>query len=264
MSKTDLPDDRNSDQWAGLRRLTPARIALGRAGVSLTTARNLEFQIAHAQARTAVHSALEIDRLRQDLGPEGQGALLVGSRAPDRATYLQRPDLGRLLAPESYEMLQSHRPDQQPDVAIVLADGLSALATQTSAPPFLASLWPLLSAAGLEPAPLVIATQARVAIGDEIAQALGARMVLVLIGERPGLSAADSLGLYLTWAPHAGSTDADRNCISNIRPGGLGFDDAAHRAIYLLREAARLRLSGVGLKDRTETIAATPAPEALS
>ncbi|MGE4327641.1 MAG: ethanolamine ammonia-lyase light chain EutC, partial [Pseudodonghicola sp.] len=189
MSKTDLPEDRNSDQWAGLRRLTPARIALGRAGVSLTTARNLEFQIAHAQARTAVHSALEIDRLRQDLGAEGQGALLVGSRAPDRATYLQRPDLGRLLAPEAYEMLQSHRPDQQPDVAIVLADGLSALATQTSAPPFLAALRPLLSAAGLEPAPLVIATQARVAIGDEIAQALGARMVLVLIGERPGLSA---------------------------------------------------------------------------
>lgn len=264
MSKTELPDDRSADQWAGLRRLTPARIALGRAGVSVTTARHLDFQIAHAQARTAVHSALDVDRLRQDLGTEGQDALQVCSQAPDRATYLQRPDLGRLLAPRTYEMLQSHRPDHQPDVAIVLADGLSALATQTSAPPFLAALWPLIRAAGLSPAPLVIATQARVAIGDEIAQALGARMALVLIGERPGLSAADSLGLYLTWAPRVGSTDADRNCISNIRPGGLGADDAAHRAIYLLREAARLKLSGVGLKDRTETIAAPPAPEALS
>ncbi|MDK3017387.1 ethanolamine ammonia-lyase subunit EutC [Pseudodonghicola flavimaris] len=256
------------DPWSPLRQLTPARIALGRAGVSLPTARHLEFQIAHARARTAVHSELDIAALQSALGPTAAQLLPVTSQAPDRATYLQRPDLGRRLAPDSAETLRAARsetvPDLAPDLAIVLADGLSALATQSSAPPFLAALTPRLREAGLRLAPLTVATQARVALGDKIAQALGARMVMVLIGERPGLSAADSLGLYLTWNPRDDSTDADRNCLSNIRPGGLSFEDAAHRAAYLAREAMRLQLSGVGLKDRTETITGDATPDRIA
>ena len=263
MSDKRLPTATASDPWSGLRQFTPARIALGRSGVSQTTARHLEFQIAHAQARTAVHSALDLPQLRSDLAPLNLPMIEVASQAPDRATYLQRPDLGRQLSPDSRAALQAARPDDTADVVIVLADGLSALATQSSAPPFLAALAPLLDTTGTRLAPLVLARQARVALGDQVASALGARMVVMLIGERPGLSAADSLGLYLTWAPRADSTDADRNCISNIRPGGLNFQDAAHRAAYLLREAARLQLSGVGLKDRTETITAAAPPEQI-
>ncbi len=243
---TKLPDQRFQDPWTKLRRHTSARIALGRTGVSLSTARNLEFQVAHARARTAVHSALDLDALETAVGP----LIRVTSRAPDRAAYLQRPDWGRRLHPDSARLLESG--DKGADVAVVLADGLSSLATQDQAPGFVPALLSQLD--GLTVAPLVAATQARVAIGDEIGAILQARMVIVLIGERPGLSAADSLGLYLTHAPRVGRTDADRNCISNIRPGGLAPQDAAHRAAWLVREAFRLGLSGVGLKDRTVTV----------
>ncbi|KAA8606986.1 ethanolamine ammonia-lyase [Salipiger aestuarii] len=243
---TPLPDQRFEDPWARLRRHTSARIALGRTGVSLGTARNLEFQVAHAQARTAVHSALDLDALEQAVGP----LVRLTSRAPDRAAYLQRPDRGRRLDDTSAQMLETQR--KGADLAIVLADGLSSLATQDQAPGFLSAFLPLLD--GFSVAPLVAATQARVAIGDEIGAILNARMVVVLIGERPGLSAADSLGLYLTFGPKRGRTDADRNCISNIRPRGLSSADAAHRAAWLVREAFRLGLSGVGLKDRTVTV----------
>ncbi|MBU2963619.1 ethanolamine ammonia-lyase subunit EutC [Citreicella sp. C3M06] len=246
----DLPDQRNQDPWARLRRHTSARIALGRTGVSLSTARNLEFQIAHAQARTAVHSVLDLDLLEQQTGP----LIRTASRAPDRAAYLQRPDWGRRLDDASAQALEAQ--PKGADIAIVLADGLSSLATQDQAPGFLAAFLPMLD--GLSVAPLVAATQARVAIGDEIGAILGARMVVVLIGERPGLSAADSLGLYLTFGPRLGRSDADRNCISNIRPGGLAAPDAAHRAAWLVREAFKLGLSGVGLKDRTVTVDALP------
>lgn len=243
---TRLPETRNEDPWARLRRHTSARIALGRTGVSLSTARNLEFQVAHAQARTAVHSVLDLDALEAQTGPLTR----VTSRAPDRAAYLQRPDWGRRLDAGSAEALDALA--KGADVAIVLADGLSSLATQDQAPRFLHAFLPHLE--GLTVAPLVAATQARVAIGDEIGAILQARLVVVLIGERPGLSAADSLGLYLTFAPALGRNDADRNCISNIRPGGLGPEDAAHRAAWLLRESFKAGLSGVGLKDRTVTV----------
>ncbi len=259
---TDLTDpaalQRSEDPWAGLRRHTSARIALGRTGVSLSTARNLEFQMAHAQARTAVHSPLDLDALEADLG---EPLLRVESRAPDRAAYLQRPDWGRRLDADSVARVEAIRPATAPDVALVLADGLSSLATQQSAPGFLKAFRPLLAEAGLSVAPPVVATQGRVAIGDEIAASLGAKLVVMMIGERPGLSAADSLGLYLTWAPKVGRTDADRNCISNVRPGGQSYEDAAYRAAWLTREAFKLQLSGVGLKDRTVTVDASAQVE---
>jgi ethanolamine ammonia-lyase small subunit len=219
-------------RWADLRRFTPARVALGRAGNGIPTAAHLAFQADHAAARDAVHAALDVDRLRADLG---RPAIAVRSAAPDRATYLLRPDLGRTLHPEC-------RLDPSPGcIAIVIADGLSAIAAQDHAP----SLITAMRHAG----PVVIASQARVALGDDIGALLQAEAVLVLIGERPGLSAADSLGAYLTWQPRRGRTDAERNCVSNIRPQGLSIPDAALKLNWLIAEMRRLRLSGIGLKD---------------
>jgi ethanolamine ammonia-lyase small subunit len=245
-----------SDLWHQLRRYTPARIALGRTGVSLSTARQLEFQSAHALARMAVHSALDIAALREDLDRYFSTTLAVQSQAPDRATYLHRPDLCRRPTAEAAARLAAQ--GGTADVAVVVCDGLSALAVQHNAAPFLAQLLPRLAAEGLRLAPLVIATQARVALADPVGAALGARLALVLIGERPGLTAADSMGLYLTFAPKPGRTDAERNCVSNIRPGGLRYEEAAYRAHYLISQALQRGLSGVGLKD--ETVAGETAP----
>ena len=235
------------DAWAALRRLTSARIALGRAGVSLPTARALEFQAAHATARTAVHEALDADALAAELAGAFPAHVILHSEAPDRATYLRRPDLGRRLDAASRAALTP----AGADVAVVICDGLSARAVSANAAPFLAALLPRLEAEGLSLAPLAIVRQGRVAIGDEIGAALGARLVLLLVGERPGLSAADSLGVYLTHGPRPGRSDAERNSISNIRPGGLGHTEAAYRAHYLVSEALRRGLSGVALKDDT-------------
>ncbi|MCG8518052.1 MAG: ethanolamine ammonia-lyase subunit EutC [Pseudomonadales bacterium] len=247
-----------TNPWHHLRRYTDARIGLGRAGISLPTQQLLEFQLAHARARDAVHLPLDIDRLTGDLASlpgltEPGEPVLLHSQAADRFQYLQRPDLGRRLDEASRERLADRASANGADLALVVVDGLSSSAIQANVAPFLACF---LDALGqTEPdwrlAPLTVVQQGRVAIGDDIGQLLSARAVVVLIGERPGLSSPDSVGIYLTWNPKPGLTDASRNCISNVRPAGLSFDQASERLIYLLREAHRLGLSGVGLKDRT-------------
>lgn len=243
------------DPWQALRAFTPARIALGRAGVSLPTRAHLDFQLAHARARDAVHDRLDVAALRAALADAGLESLEVRSAAADRATYLQRPDLGRRLDDGAAARLRAAAPEGA-EAAIVVADGLSARAAQAHAVPVLASLVPRLRDAGWRIAPVVVAEQGRVALGDEVGSALGAALVLVLLGERPGLTAPDSLGAYLTWAPRPGRTDAERNCVSNIRPEGLVPVLAADRLCYLLLEAARRRLSGVALKDDGRTLGA--------
>lgn len=242
--------------WTELRRLTAARIALGRAGASLPTAAHLDFQFDHARARDAVHRPLDADAVEAVLRGHTLAVVRAHSAAPDRATYLQRPDLGRRLDDSSRTAL---RPSPC-DLALVVADGLSSFAIENNVGPFLASLLPMLG--GFSLGPVALALQGRVALGDEIGAALQAKAVIVLIGERPGLSSPDSMGLYLTWAPQKGRTDADRNCISNIRPEGLSFDAAARKTLFLLNEARRLAYSGVRLKDETDADGLTLAREA--
>lgn len=249
--------------WRTLRRYTDARIGLGRAGISLPTSELLTFQLAHARARDAVHFPLDVNRLVESLKNVDKltafaSPMLLHSQAEDRFTYLQRPDLGRRLSEQGRERLLAAEQLETPapDLAIVIVDGLSSSAVQNNVVPFLDSFlsdlererrdWQL--------APLTIVEQGRVAIGDEVGALLKARMVVVLIGERPGLSSPDSLGIYLTFGPESGLSDARRNCISNVRPAGLNFEDASQRLLYLIREADRLKLSGVGLKDRTEEV----------
>lgn len=224
-----------------LRRATPARVGLERAGQGLATTPMLDFQLAHARACDAVHAALDLDKLRAELGLR---SLITASAAPNRAAYLKDPGLGRRLGP-----LAEPLPFGEADLVIVIGDGLSAVAVQAHAAGVVKALLERLPTWTL--APVVIARQARVALGDEIGEAMGARAVLVLIGERPGLSAADSLGAYLTWSPKPGRRDHERNCVSNIRwPGGLSYDQAADKLAWLLFEARRLGFTGVGLKDR--------------
>ena len=245
--------------WTRLRRHTPARIGLPRSGVSQSTAAQLEFQLAHAQARDAVHQALDLGALASALQPLGLPSVALHSAAPDRATYLQRPDLGRRLDDASRERLQAQATDPAAsprfDLALVLADGLSAQAVQAHAPALLAELLPRLrdDAQPWRIAPLALVEQGRVALGDEVGGLLDAALVAVLIGERPGLSAPDSLGVYLTWAPRVGCVDAQRNCISNVRPQGLSYALAARRLAWLLREARARGVSGVALKDESGT-----------
>lgn len=230
------------DPYARLRALTTARIGLGRHGDGLPTAPMLHFQIAHAQARDAVHAPFDPGRLAASLAP--METLAAHSQAPDRQTYLRRPDLGRRLDGASAARLS---PGDW-DLAVVVADGLSAPGVHAHAAQVVHGLQARLT--GWRIAPIVLASMARVALGDEIAERLGARMVLVLIGERPGLSAADSLGAYLTWAPRVGRADSERNCVSNIRPPhGLSYDTAVETLVWLMGEGRRLGLTGVGLKD---------------
>ena len=228
-----------TDPWQRLRGLTAARIGLPRSGASLATAALLDLRFAQAQARDAVHQALDIAALERAVGP----LLAVDSAARDRVEYLLRPDLGRRLAPEAVLPRGAH------ELAIVLADGLSARAVQDHAPAVLHALLPLLAAWRV--GPLVAVRQGRVAVGDGVAAALGATSVLVLIGERPGLSAPDSLGAYLTWQPNPATTDANRNCVSNIRPAGLAPAAAAGRIGWLLGAMRSRGLSGIALKDET-------------
>ncbi|MEW6704008.1 MAG: ethanolamine ammonia-lyase subunit EutC [Pseudomonadota bacterium] len=239
------------DLWSELRRHTPARIALGRAGTSLPTAEVLRFAAAHAQARDAVHEPLDTQALKAWLQDEGWRVLQVQSRAAHRDEYLRRPDRGRRLREQDAEALRQG--SQGPcDLAIVVADGLSAAAVQRHALPTLRALQRALDGE-LSVAPLVLATQARVALADEAGELLQARTVMILLGERPGLSSPDSLGAYLTYEPRVGRVDAERNCVSNIRPEGLPPAAAAARIAWLLRESLRRRLSGVALKDDSET-----------
>jgi len=243
-----------ADAWTGLRRFTAARIALGHSGAGLPTAAHLAFQAAHAQARDAVHTPLDAAALMADLAANGWPAFQVASAAPDRPTYLKRPDLGRRLSDESQRRLSEPMPGC--DVVLVVADGLSSAAVQANALPTLSALVPLLRRAGRRIGPIIVATQARVALGDPIGQILQADVAIVLIGERPGLSAADSLGLYLTWMPRIGRVDAERNCISNVRACGLAPTEAARQAAALVESMVLHRAAGVALNSRL----ALPAP----
>jgi len=240
-----------ADPWQQLKRFTRARIALGRVGSSLPTKEVLEFGLAHAMARDAVHLALDVDALANDLTAQGHTVLKVHSKATDRASYLLRPDYGRKLNAESVQQLESQRSSTPIDFLIVVGDGLSSLAVERHAQPLLAEIQKHLPD-GWNTGPVVIASQARVAIADEVGELLNARMVAMLIGERPGLSSPDSLGIYLTFNPKAGLSDADRNCISNVRPEGLDYPAAAKKLLWLAREAARLKVSGVALKDESD------------
>jgi len=236
-------------RWADLRRFTTARVGLGRAGNAVPTAPHLDFQAAHAQARDAVWSALDAAALAAALD-----APVVASEAGDRRTYLLRPDLGRRLREADRATLAA---SAMPGCCtIVVADGLCASGVQAQAPALVGRLRPGLEAAGW-PVRVVVATQGRVALGDAIGEAMGAAVVLVLIGERPGLSAMDSVGAYLTWAPRPGRSDAERNCVSNLRPAGLSPEAAAAKLLWLIAAARRLGASGVGLKDETPGVVGT-------
>ena len=238
------------DFWEKLKEYTAARIALGRTGSSVPTDYLLQFQLAHAKARDAVYAKLTTELLQEELQKLSQQSIVVHSKALDRTTYLKRPDLGRQLNEESAEKLKA-LPSSAYDICFVLADGLSAFAVEQNALPLLKAVLPKLSAYSI--APICIALQSRVALGDEIAYLLNSRMVIILIGERPGLSAADSMGIYLTYQPKPGTTDERRNCISNIRLGGLHPTFAAEKALYLINESFRLKLSGVALKEDHKT-----------
>ncbi|NVC94480.1 ethanolamine ammonia-lyase subunit EutC [Vibrio natriegens] len=249
--------------WDKLREFTSARIALGRSGNSVPTDELLSFQLDHAQAMDAVHCTLNVDSLvaqlsdsysilKQTLEPP----VVVTSKVTDRFMYLQRPDLGRQLDEASWNTLEAigKEHNAELDLAIVIADGLSSVAIQNHALPVISRLVSLLS--GDEEhqwnlAPIAVVKQGRVAVGDDVGECFNAKAVMVLIGERPGLTSPDSMGMYLTWGAKRGSKDSDRNCISNVRPQGLNYDDACQRAFYLLKEARRLQLSGVNLKDRS-------------
>jgi ethanolamine ammonia-lyase small subunit len=245
------PIPRRHDLLAALRSRTPARVALGHAGAGLPTRALLEFQLDHARARDAVHEALDGERLAADLAPAR--VLQVHSQAADRSSYLQRPDLGRRLAPECAATLSAG----PCDVVFILGDGLSARAVQAHGAPTLRAL--LRALPDWQAGPLIIATQARVALSDDIGARLNALLAVMLIGERPGLSAPDSLGIYLTWKPAPGRRDHERNCISNIRPPqGLSYEEAAARAAWLMLAARRAGCSGVMLKDDSEIAAALP------
>ncbi|WP_185047147.1 ethanolamine ammonia-lyase subunit EutC [Pseudomonas frederiksbergensis] len=237
-----------------LRRLTPARIALGRTGTSMPTSAQLDFQYAHAQARDAVHLPFDHLGLSSQLAERGRESLLLHSAATDRNSYLQRPDLGRKLSDQSAQTLRDYALSHPGgvDLAVVVADGLSALAVHRHTLPFLARMEEQTAAEGWSLSPVILVEQGRVAVADEIGELLGAKMVVILIGERPGLSSPDSLGLYFTYNPKVGLTDAYRNCISNVRLEGLSYGMAAHRLLYLMREACRRQLSGVSLKDEAQ------------
>jgi ethanolamine ammonia-lyase small subunit len=249
-------NDLRKDIWGDLRRLTAARIGLGRSGASLSTVPLLEFQLAHARARDAVHEPLDEKRLLAELETLGRPVLVVKSAATDRQSYLMRPDLGRQLTAQSQALLARNAGPY--DVSLVVIDGLSARAVQKHAAPVLAELLPRLQ--GLRIAPLVVVRQGRVAAGDAVALALHSQCVVVLIGERPGLSAPDSMGAYLTFQPGPHSTDADRNCISNIRPEGIGYASAAFKIAHLLRAMRSLEFSGVRLKDDSDGLLPLDGP----
>jgi ethanolamine ammonia-lyase small subunit len=251
----DQPVVSADDPWSLLRRLTTARIGLGRAGASQPTRHHLAFQLDQARARDAVLTPLDVACLEQELAALGLPPVVLRSAAGERRTYLQRPDLGRRLDGESAARLAALAPPgEPPDVALIVADGLSALAVQKHALPLLQALLPELPAAW-RLAPVAVVEQGRVAISDEIGALLRARLAVILIGERPGLSSPDSLGVYLTYAPQIGNTDAGRNCLSNIREGGLGYAEAAHKLHYLMGQALQRQLSGVALKDEAPGLA---------
>jgi ethanolamine ammonia-lyase small subunit len=252
-----VPDD----PWSVLRQHTTARIGLGRAGASQPTRHHLAFQLDQARARDAVLMPLDMTRLQAELTALGQSPVVLRSAAGERRTYLQRPDLGRRLDAESAARLAALTAPSEPhDIALIVADGLSAPAVQTHAVPLLQALLPGLPATW-RLAPLCLVEQGRVAISDEIGALLHARLTVILIGERPGLSSPDSLGAYLTYGPRVGNTDAGRNCLSNIRTAGLSYAAAAHKLHYLIGQALARQLSGVALKDEAPELVAVGTQE---
>ncbi|PPC99075.1 MAG: ethanolamine ammonia-lyase [Hyphomicrobium sp.] len=241
------------DPWNGLRRFTDARIGLGRSGSAMPTREVLAFTMAHAQARDAVMTALDWMPIELGIASIGFETMQVASAVSDRGEYLRRPDLGRKLSAHSrQDILQAAaKLDQPPDLVIVVGDGLSSKAVDANIVSMLTALQPHVQKVGWHVAPIVLASDARVALGDEVGELLGAKASLVLIGERPGLSSPDSLGAYLTYRPRVGLKDAERNCISNIRARGLSYDEAAFKMMWLLKEAFRREMTGVELKDES-------------
>lgn len=254
--KTPAPPSRSLED---LRELTPARVGLGRAGASMTTDALLAFTLDHARARDAVHTAFDVPRLVAGLAGLGLQAIQVSSQASNRRDYLRRPDLGRMLDPASRRALAGPGAGTS-ELAIVIGDGLSPAAVNIHALELVRYLGPRLTEAGIGIGNVVIASGARVALGDEIGAALGARMVAMLIGERPGLSAPDSLGAYLTFAPRIGLTDAGRNCVSNIHGAGLSYEEAAFKIAWLVREGLKRQVTGVALKDESGTALISARP----
>lgn len=272
-----------SNSWTALRRFTPARIALGRAGAALPTEEVLGFGLAHARARDAVHRALDVEKFEAELRAAEFETIRVRSAAANRRDYLLRPDLGRRLSAECVAHLRervletdarssasstsppggaSHVVSDAFDVCLIAGDGLSAIGVQRHALPLLQALRER-APAGWSFSPVIVAEQARVALGDEIGELLRARIVAILIGERPGLSSPDSVGVYLTYEPRIGRNDSERNCISNIRPEGLGYADAARKMVWLIDAALRRRLTGVALKDESDVTPADAAVRAI-
>ena len=241
------------DPWQQLKGFTQARIALGRTGVSLPTQEILDFGLAHAMARDAVHLPLDVEGLCAALAAANFATLTVHSAVNNRPSYLLRPDLGRRLDEASASKLAAH-PEKGADVALLVGDGLSSMAIKNHALPTLQALRSMLPPAW-KVSPVVVASQARVALSDEVGSLLQARLVVMLVGERPGLSSPDSLGIYLTFAPQAGRQDSERNCISNVRPEGLQYQAAAYKTVWLAREAMRIQRTGVELKDQSDVVA---------
>ncbi len=249
--------------WTEWRAATPARLALGRAGAGMPTDETLRFGWAHAMARDAIHAALDVVRLEAALHAQGWPVERVHSRAADRATYLRRPDLGRQLGEEDTSRLRALASTAPGcDVCFVIGDGLSALAVERHAVPLLAALRPRLPPA-TRFAPVVIASQARVALADAVGEVFGASLSVMLIGERPGLSSPDSLGIYVTHTPRRGRHDAERNCISNVRPEGLSCEAAAFRLAWLMREAGRRGITGIALKDESDLAVIEAGPPGI-
>lgn len=247
------PTQVQSDSWVSLKSLTDARIALGRSGVSIPTGAQLQFNLDHALARDAVNIALNMQDLQAELALLTP-TLILHSRATERREYLQRPDLGRRLNPDSVLTLQSHALQQtrSPDVALMLVDGLSSTGVQKQGGALSIAIKTACESLGLQVSPLCLVQQGRVAIGDEIGELLHARTTVLIVGERPGLSSPDSLGIYYTYAPKLGLNDASRNCISNIRPGGLSIVKATDKILWLIQESMKLQFSGVNLKDTAD------------
>jgi ethanolamine ammonia-lyase small subunit len=253
----------STDPWAMLRRHTEARIGLGRTGAGMPTREVLKFSMAHAQARDAVRTPTDWSGIEQQLAALELPTLRIASAATDRDSYLRRPDLGRVLGSDSRAALAATAP-RAPALLLIIADGLSSTAITANAVATISALLPHIRRNEWPLAPVLLASQARVALSDDAGGLLQARAVVMLIGERPGLSSPDSLGAYLTWEPRVGRKDGERNCVSNIRNGGLSADEAAFKISWLLREAFRRRLTGVSLKDESNYLLdASPAARTI-
>lgn len=239
-----------TDPWEKLKKFTDARIGLGRCGTSVPLNECLDFKLAHARARDAVHQPMPVEQLATSLSEQGLKTLQLSSSVQDRAEYLTRPDKGKLLDQDSREKLKAHTAGY--DICVALCDGLCSPAITTSAVPAAAGFIEYVQKTGLTYSPICLITNGRVAIGDEIGALLGAKLTVIFIGERPGLSSPNSMGAYITYNPRPGTTDEARNCISNIRPGGMSIPEAIQKTAYLVEEALRIRKTGIELKDKME------------